>query len=221
MVKNKVAKVVVGLATSIMGISVAYANLTLNPTHIALGVQQRHFTPNALNPYFNNDYTHDESEHMMGMYAGFNINIQEQFLIEAEGDFATKVSKGIGMWRLGAGFVPYRSGVVSIPITAGVINYDSSTDKDNSAFGKSESAAYVKVGISAFVAPRWLMDLNIQYETFDISKTSVNFDNTFYAGFQLFSVPILEDIHPTLGLSWSDRNSREVNIRVGAKYTFN
>jgi hypothetical protein len=220
-VKKQSIKVALCFATALGYHSVAHAQLALNPTHIAVGIQQRHFTQNSLNPYFNNNYTHDESEHMMGMYAGFNINVQERFLIEAEGDFVTKVSKGVGMWKLGAGFIPFSSGSVSIPITAGVINYDSSTDKEDSIYGKSESAAYIKTGISAIVAPRWMMDLTVQYEALDSSKTSIAIENTFDAGFYLFDIPIFGDLHPTVGLSWADRNSREINIRVGAKYTFN
>jgi hypothetical protein len=221
MVKKQLIKAALCFATALAYHSAACAQLALNPTNIGVGIQQRQFTQNALNAYLNNDYTHDETEHMMGMYAGFNINVQQRFVIEADADFVTKATKGIGTWKLGAGIIPFSNGTISIPITAGVINYDASTNKDDAIYGKSESAGYIRTGISAMVAPRWMMDLTVQYEALDSSKTSISIENTFDAGFSLFGVPMFGDLHPTVGLSWADRNAREINIRVGAKYTFN
>lgn len=198
----------------------AAASFTTNPTHINIGVNWHKYASDAFVPYYLNGYNNDGDAYLMGLYGNFNINIAHSFLLEGDANFATKLDTGIDKWSLGAGFVPFNNGIISLPLSCGVVNNHASTTDETVDHNKSEMAPYCKARLSAVIAPRWLADVAVHYEAFDSARTVLSINNTFDWSFSLFSIPVLDSFHPSFGIDFATRQSSEFIYRIGFKFDF-
>jgi hypothetical protein len=199
---------------------VAVASLTSNPTHISIGVNWHKYASGAFEPYYLNGYNNDSDEYLLGLYGNFNINIAHSFILEGDGNFATKLDTGIDRWSLGAGYVAFNNGIVSLPLSCGVVNNHAATTDETIDHNKSEMAAYCKARLSAVIAPRWLADVAVHYEAFDNARTVLSINNTFDFSFSLFTIPVLDSFQPTFGIDFATRESSEFIYRFGVKFDF-